>query len=561
MIDDTAGQSGETWQERLNSTTQSLPEEAANWGRQGVPTLTILAHPDIRRIGEEAPLLGLMDHKEDEVSRLAPCFAPPEGGAGRPLADVHLSRRPLRITSSTSGWSLDAGELSAPVEVNGQCVQGRWEIPPQDLRRGVVLLLAERVTLLLHDAPLPVRRPASFGLVGDGPSMLALRTEIERLTDLDFPVLVRGASGTGKELVARALHDAGGRGGPYVSVNMGALSPNLAVSELFGSVKGAFTGADRSRTGFFQQAHGGTLFLDEIGEAPAEVQVLLLRALETGEIRPVGSAKALPVDVRLISATDRNLEASLDDGSFREPLYHRLATCEVRLPPLEDRREDLGRLIRHFLGQELATIGEPWRLAPSRGEPPWLPANLIARLALFHWPGNVRQLRNVVRQVVVASRGESVLRLPSQVERLLKNRLDEAPTNEIPHGTEESPGDAAAPSSEFRDADDISDEEIEQALRRSRWHRTQTAIDLGISRPALYRRLERMTWIPKAADLDDDEIREAQARCGGRLDDMVDLLRVSKRALKLRMSKMAPRSGEEQPDDDEAEPGMGAGRR
>lgn len=546
MSDGTIKPSGDAWRRRLNSTTQSLPEEAEGWGALGVPTLTILAHPDVRRIGEEAPLLGLLDRqgdemsdeRSDELSRLTPGFASPEGGAGRPLADVHVSRRPVRIASSPSGWILDASGLSAPIEVDGHRVHGRCELTPEALQRGVTLLLAQRVALFLREAPLAGRRPPTFGWIGDGPAMLALRSEVERLTDLDFPVLIRGASGTGKELVARGLHEAGARHGPYVSVNMGALAPNLAVSELFGSIKGAFTGADRSRTGFFQQAHGGTLFLDEIGEASPEVQVMLLRTLETGEIRPVGSDRNMPVDVRLISATDRALEASLVDGSFREPLYHRLATCEVHLPALKDRREDMGRLVRFFLGQELAAVGESWRMAPRRDEAPWLPADLMARLTLYSWPGNVRQLRNVVRQIVVASRGEPVMRLPAQVERLLDEEVGRGGAS----GEVGAPTAKVEASSGFRDADEVSEPELLEALRQHRWNRTQTADALGISRPALYRRLQRLPSVRRATDLEDAEILEAQERCGGNLDDMVDLLEVSKRALKLRMAKMGPSS-------------------
>ncbi|HEU4537176.1 MAG TPA: sigma 54-interacting transcriptional regulator, partial [Polyangiaceae bacterium] len=182
---------------------------------------------------------------------------------------------------------------------------------------------------------------------------------------------------------------------------MGAVPKELAAAELFGAARGAYTGSTHDREGLFRSAQGGTLFLDEVGEAPPEVQVMLLRALETGEVHPVGAKAPVAVDVRLVAATDANLESQIRDGRFKEPLLHRLAGYEIRLPPLRERREDIGPLFYHFARGELEATGEARRLAPADPyEAPWLPAPIAARLVRHPWPGNVRQLRNWARQIV-----------------------------------------------------------------------------------------------------------------------------------------------------------------
>ena len=332
-----------------------------------IPGLTILYHPDLRRIGDRAPLAHLASGRDELLSRRDPDFSAPGVPGRRPLADPHLSRTPLHLQPGPEPGSvrLVRGDCPTVVSVHGESVGQERLITAAEIERGVVLLLAQHVVLLLSlvDPTLPAGLPR-YGLVGESSGMIQVRQEIRRVAGLTVPVLLRGATGTGKELVARALHDAGPRAGRlYLAVNMGAVPATLAAAELFGAVRGAFTGADRSREGWFARAHGGTLFLDEIGEAPPEVQVLLLRALETGEIQPVGGGEPRRVDVRLIAATDTDLEVAVADGRFRAPLLHRLGAYQLRLPPLRDRREDFGRLFSHFLHQELNALGE---LPPSR---------------------------------------------------------------------------------------------------------------------------------------------------------------------------------------------------
>src|SRR6185369_2634420 len=213
------------------------------------------------------------------------------------------------------------------------------------------------------------------------------------------------------------------------AVNMGAIPPALAAAELFGAARGAFTGADQRRTGYFSQAHGGTLFLDEIGETPPEVQVLLLRALETGEIQPVGAEAPRRVDVRVLAATDADLEEAIAAGRFRFSLFKRQTAYEIRLPALRERREDFGQLFFSFLRQELEALGEAGRLDdPGPRGDPWLPAPLVARLAAADWPGNVRQLRNAARQIAIGNRGAAHAVLPPPLLKTLE-RSDARPSS------------------------------------------------------------------------------------------------------------------------------------
>ena len=414
------------------------------------------------------------------------------------------------------------------VEVAGRPVQGEHLCSANDLERGTVLLLAERIVLLLHRMPpAPARETERFGLIGDGAAMAQLRADIRRVADLEVAVLLRGETGTGKELVARAIHRSSPRRSrPYLAVNMGAIPPTLAAAELFGAARGAFTGAGERRAGYFSQAHGGTLFLDEIGETPAEVQVLLLRALETGEVQPVGAEAPRRVDVRVLAATDADLEAAIEAGRFRAPLLHRLNGYEIRLPALRERREDFGQLFFAFLRQELEAMGEEERLAdPGPRGAAWMPAPLIARLAAADWPGNVRQLRNVARQIAIGNRGAAQAVLPPAVASLLESRPGARPSA-VP----------ARPA--YRRPADVGEEELLAALAANRWKLVPTAAQLGISRTALYTLIDRCAGIRKAADLDRAEIVEAMARYGKDLDAVVEELRVSRHGLQLRMTEL-----------------------
>src|SRR6185312_10546599 len=218
------------------------------------------------------------------------------------------------------------------VVASGEPVHGERVFTEREIEDGVVLLLADRIALLLHRFQPLFEAVPRYGLVGESETLLETRRQIRQVADLDVPVLLRGETGTGKELVARAIHQASvRRDRPYLALNMSAIPSSLAASELFGAAKGAFTGADQKKRGYFSRASGGTLFLDEIGEVPPEVQPLLLRALESGEIQPVGAEEIQRVDVRTIAATDSDLEAEIASGRFRAPMLHRLSGYEIRI--------------------------------------------------------------------------------------------------------------------------------------------------------------------------------------------------------------------------------------
>lgn len=256
----------------------------------------------------------------------------------------------------------------------------------------------ERHRLVLENADLKRRLERDRRMIGDAPSMHALREAIARVAPTRAKVLIRGEHGTGKELVAEALHAASPRSAQsFVRVNCAAVPPELFESELFGHKRGAFTGATGDRLGKFRRADGGTLFLDEIGELPLALQPKLLRALESGEVEPVGGDGEVRVDVRLVAATNRDLEAAIEDGSFRQDLYYRLETVSLTVPPLRERMEDLPALVRHFVLQAQTEHGLP---ACSFDE------DALRRLVEYDFPGNIRELRNrIERWLILAPDG------------------------------------------------------------------------------------------------------------------------------------------------------------
>ncbi|HSS51015.1 MAG TPA: sigma 54-interacting transcriptional regulator [Thermoanaerobaculia bacterium] len=521
---------GEWGQELGASTVTGSSSRGPGGSGPRVPGLTVVAHPDIRRVGERVALPEISSGRAVELSRLVPLFSPPDGGSPEPLADPHLSRKALLLAPGPVPGSvlLRRGDSAMAVEVDGRAVQAEHLCSAADLERGAVLLLAGRIVLVLHSMPpAPAQETESLGLIGDGAAMAQVRADVRRVADLEVAVLLRGETGTGKELVARAIHRTSPRRNrPYLAVNMGAIPPALAAAELFGAARGAFTGADQRRTGYFSQAHGGTLFLDEIGETPPEVQVLLLRALETGEVQPVGAEAPRRVDVRVLAATDADLEAAIDAGRFRAPLLHRLNGYEIRLPALRERREDFGQLFFTFVRQELEAMGEGERLDDPgpRGEP-WLPAPLAARLAAADWPGNVRQLRNVARQIAIGNRGAARAALPPAVLKTL----------------ERGSGGLSSPSASrptYRRPADVGEEELLAALAANRWNLVATAAQLGLSRTALYTLIDRCAGIRKAADLNRAEIAAALKRQGYDLDAVVEELKVSRHGLQLRMTEL-----------------------
>ena len=556
--------------ERRLSTETRFPETASQGPALSgleVPALTILAHPEACRIGDLVALPELHSGQAVDLSRLEPLFAAPGESAAQPLADPQLSRKPLHLAAATDGGVLieRAGSLT-PVLLNGEPLDEQRLVAAVHLDQGVVLELGRQVAVLLHRQPPVSRRGPRFNLVGDSGAMMRLRGEIELAAHLDTSVLLRGASGTGKELVARALHNAGPRHDkPWVTVNMAAIPPSLAAAELFGARKGAYTGADGHKTGFFATADGGTLFLDEIGDTPPDVQPLLLRALENGEIQPMGSAATRRVDVRVIAATDANLDDALATGRFRAPLLHRLAGWEIHLPSLAARRSDIGRLLVHFMAGELGTAPQDWRR-----DGPWASARLVSRLARYGWPGNVRQLSNVARRLAILYQADPSASLDSHLDSLLTAATPQhgetlrpttpvtvppvtvppvtVPPVTVPSTSATSPSPAPAPASPtgrwrpvYRQAAEVGEDELIAALRAHRWDLKPTAEALGISRSVLYQLIEQCPQVRTAAQLEAAEIEAAVVREGGDLAAAAARLEVSAQGLKLRMKALGLR--------------------
>ncbi|MFV2072569.1 MAG: sigma 54-interacting transcriptional regulator [Thermoanaerobaculales bacterium] len=349
-------------------------------------------------------------------------------------------------------WRAGSGSAGAEIQHGGVLMiplgGEAGEDPTWRLLAGILeLLLPPRV---LADDP-EVGETGFFGVSAEARSF---RQEMRQLGPTSLPVLLVGETGVGKEVAARGLHRLSGRSGRFIAVNVAAIPANLLEAELFGSIKGAFTGADRSRRGLAVAADGGSLFLDEIGDLDPPLQVKLLRFLESQEVRPVGSDRAVNIDVRIISATHRDLERCVREGSFRQDLYYRIAFPTLAIPPLRERREDIPLLKKLFEDQALARHG----LSPGR----WS-REAEAALAAYHWPGNVRELRQTVEVAMVRAAGASI-----GVEHLGIPLKEELPT-----GTWEE---ALA---DFRRRFLLS------ALRRNAGNRSATARELGISRQAL----------------------------------------------------------------------------
>ena len=476
----------------------SLPPAA---DRRRSLSLTVLYHPDASRVGQVAPL----PYPGGSLSRLQPLFSDPRCPRGEAaLDDPFLSRTPVEITVRGSGLTVVAASSGASLRIQGQAVASRVELPTAALDAGVVLGLSNRVVLLLHWRPEEPVVEDDCCLVGEADAVQVIRRLLARVAERDVPVLLLGESGTGKELVASSLHARSRRRSkPLVTVNMAAIPPDLAAAELFGVRRGAYTGADSDRLGYFREADGGTLFLDEVGACGAGVQAQLLRALQQGEVQSPGGG-SYRVDVRILAATDADPRLS-----FSTALRHRLGGFELRLPPLRERRSDIGRLLVHFLPARLfdGVADKPREVSRF--------ADLVTRMALYDWPGNVRELANVCRQVDIASVGG--LSLPAGIS------LEPKP---VGAATRYQPGSRP------------SDDDIRNAMLAARWEISRAARDLQISRQALYRRLESIPELRSTADIPGPEVESAWHECKGDVEQAALRLQVSAAALRRRWRAM-----------------------
>ena len=358
------------------------------------------------------------------------------------------------------------------------------ELRPILDERGEIVAYVERLNTLRHASP----RAGRALLVGQSQAFNKALAGVQRVASSHLPVLLLGESGTGKELFAHAVHEASGRErGPFVIVDCSGLPHDLFESELFGHEKGAFTGAHVRKEGLVETAHGGTLFLDEIGDVPQALQVKLLRLLETGTFRRVGSVETRQADVRLVAATHLPLAEMARDGRFRKDLFYRLNAFPVRLPALRERREDIALLADSFLRKsEAGAVHRP------------ISAEALACMQAYDWPGNVRELRNAVERARLFADGQTIRREHLPEELLMAHELA-APAegkssvhlapDDVPPATRTIVTTVAATIATFRRLRDVSDAELRELASDRRVSRSELAAQLGVSERTLYRRL------------------------------------------------------------------------
>jgi DNA-binding NtrC family response regulator len=330
------------------------------------------------------------------------------------------------------------------------------------------LYRAKRKATLLEDENRSLKASKSRDFLARSEVMKPLINMMNKVAPSDANILITGENGTGKGVAARYIHSLSARSEePFVSINMGGLASGVAESELFGHVKGAFTDAKADRAGRFEMADGGTLFMDEIGNLPMEQQQKILRVLETGEFERVGSSRTIKVDVRIISATNSDLQKSVREGKFREDLLYRLNTIPVHLPPLRERAEDIELLANHFLERHLKRYGKNIT---------GLIDQAIEALLSYNWPGNVRELDHTIERSVLLASGDQI-----KVSDL----------GLIPTASTDDEGAMNGPSIDDMSLEEVEKYLIQRTLKRNGGNATKTANDLGLSRSAFYRRLQR----------------------------------------------------------------------
>lgn len=495
--------------------------------------LAIIFHPDTARIGETCCVPATREALE--LGRFRPFFSHP-GGEVRSIDDSYVSRAACRLQARGDGWCLRLGAGRSRLRVDGSDTRDRLRLTGERLQRGITLALGPRVLLhlRLQGAGAAASRAEVPGLLGVSAAMQALRRAVHRAAQTTADLLLTGPTGTGKERVARAVHKLSERaGGPWVAVNMAALPVEIAAASLFGARRGAYTGADRHRSGLFQQAAGGTLFLDEVGDTPEALQPLLLRALQEREVQVVGGPVER-VDLRVVSATERVLDAP--GSGFRPALRFRLGALEIALPPLAEHREDVGVLAAHFFRRAAEAEGRRWlaETANDRELARW--ARCLEQLTLYTWPGNVRELEHLAMQIHGASTER--MHLPSGVARRIA-----ATTRDVDTAPADTATGVTAPSTDgVRDRREqpwslaeVDDETFLQVWRKCRFEVAAAARQLQVSRAAVYRRLRHMDQCRLAADVPLEELFTVLESCRGDLRACAERLSVSRRGLETRL--------------------------
>jgi two-component system nitrogen regulation response regulator GlnG len=467
--------------------------------------LTILWHPDQSRIGEQ--FLGPAGPGEVEVSRFAPLFSQP-GREGAPLDHRCIARSPIGVRrDQADGVQVTPPDSRMTLTVDGKpaggVLPGDLYFSERQVANGVVIELGATLLICVHWLWRLPKANDLPGLLGVSSAIVGLRDQVRQVARTVMPVLLLGETGTGKDVVARAVHHASPRAqAPLVAVNMATLNESLAAADLFGSVKGAFTGAQADRQGWFADAGEGTLFLDEIGDTPAAVQPMLLRVLDSGEYRPVGGRADVRTGARLICATDQDLGAR----GFNQALRRRMEAFVIQLPPLRERREDIGILVRHFLQLWM----ERNAVAIS------LPCAFISALCRDDWPGNIRQLAHVVRRAALAVQAGETPRLAEVAET--SQASAERGREQAAAGVEPSPPRRAR-------LTDIDHEAVLLAMHNNGWRVSGAAQELGVSRPSMYKLIEMHPQIRRVEAIGVEELRLALAQHAADLDRCAALLR------------------------------------
>jgi DNA-binding NtrC family response regulator len=562
------------------------------------PRLRLLYHCDLDRIGTLS-MPGAVALRWLTLGRHDPPFGG-VGGATRPIDDPHVSRAQLRVRWLPDPQRFEVEPVANArrplhvVNLDDAAAGGSAASPltgPIVLPPGACVAVGDRVLLGLELARVHPPDADRLALVGESEVAWALRDEIRSVAQFGGSALVLGPTGSGKELVARALHRESPRAaGPFVPVNCGALPEALVESALFGHKKGAFTGADADRKGLFQAADGGTIFLDELGELPLAVQPKLLRVLQDGVVTPVGVNEGRRVDVRVIGATHRDLEAQVRAGRLREDLYHRMAAHVLRVASLAERRFDIPELFVHMLRNLSSTHGAlAWLWDGGRTWQPTLPIGFVAELMRRPWSGNVRELQNLAEQTArlnlhpgtfqapdhEGAGGDPTSRTPERLDA--PDARSSSPASDVeapPSGAEPSlpPGSEArlrtageaiglayktvlkllptaalaalgaeASSEELHDASLAARLRTRTAdallvlLEARAFNQSAVAAALGTSRTTLIKLMDDLD-LPRAADLAADQIAQARAQAGGDLDAAARILRVSPSALKKRVT-------------------------
>ena len=531
-------------------------------------SFVVVFHPDTRRIGAQA--LVPLDVSPLRFGRYVPEFAG-HGAAPAPLEDPHVSRRAAALVREDSGWRLQRGSARSRLRVDGQEFEDSRCFSEDELRAGLSLTLGNRVVLFvrlqerqseeegaladaasedtaLADEALAgealidevfvdeEREPALRALLGISPAMRELRAALRRIARLPDDVLLIGPTGAGKELVARALHACSPlRRGPWVPVNMAAMPVELAAASLFGARRGAYTGAQTHRQGYFQQARDGVLFLDEVGDTPEALQPQLLRALQEREIQVLGGAVER-VNLRVVAATEREPE------TLRSALRHRLGTQELRLPALVERREDLGLLLRAIFAEYAARDGRRWAVkdAPGAELARWV--RLVELFLAYAWPGNVRELRAVIAQIHAAS--SAGLSVPASVLTRLQPEHELAPVRALAPASDGGARAVREPAPARAGLAHMTDAAFEAAWREAHCEVTRMARKLAVSRAAIYRRVKSSPSCRLANDVPLEELLATLNECRGDLASTARQLGISRRALaaRLRASAVDPQA-------------------